>query len=82
MTDGVGGAPSPTDFDLKGALQRMIRDGASDLHLTAGSPPAMRVHGRIESVFVFSLNDAGSIASIQVARNPDKLAHLERRLAV
>ena len=63
--------------------QDLVRHAALEF-ADINEEPAMiiRVHGRIESVFVFSLNDAGSIASIQVARNPDKLAHLERRLAV
>jgi twitching motility protein PilT len=29
-------------------LERAVERGASDLHITAGSPPAIRIHGRIE----------------------------------
>ena len=32
-------------LDLKGALQRMVREGASDLHLKVGRPPTLRLHG-------------------------------------
>ncbi len=32
-------------FNLGDALSRMLELGASDLHLTAGSPPMVRVHG-------------------------------------
>ena len=39
-----GVAPS-TGLDLKAALQRMVRDGASDLHLKVGRPPTLRLHG-------------------------------------
>jgi twitching motility protein PilT len=31
-------------------LQLMVDKGASDLHLTVGSPPVMRLHGRLRSV--------------------------------
>ena len=44
----VAAAPSeaaPAGLDLKGALQRMVREGASDLHLKVGRPPTLRLHG-------------------------------------
>ena len=31
-------------LDLKAALQRMVREGASDLHLKVGRPPTLRLH--------------------------------------
>ncbi len=51
MTMGSGAAPVPvtatgsgTGLDLKAALQRMVREGASDLHLKVGRPPTLRLH--------------------------------------
>ena len=40
-------APSPAaaPFNFKAVLQRLIQDGASDLHLKVGRPPVLRVHG-------------------------------------
>ncbi|HEX5409785.1 MAG TPA: type IV pilus twitching motility protein PilT [Gemmatimonadaceae bacterium] len=40
-------APSPAaaSFNFKAVLQRLIQDGASDLHLKVGRPPVLRVHG-------------------------------------
>ena len=35
------------DFDFAAVLQRMVAERASDVHLTAGFPPAIRVRGRI-----------------------------------
>jgi twitching motility protein PilT len=35
-------------FDFSEVLRRMVEAGASDVHLTAGSPPAIREKGRIE----------------------------------
>jgi twitching motility protein PilT len=42
-----GTAPAPT-FDLKSALQKMVREGASDLHLKVGRPPTLRLHGDLQ----------------------------------
>ena len=33
-----------SSLDLKAALQRMVRKGASDLHLKVGRPPTLRLH--------------------------------------
>jgi hypothetical protein len=45
------------------------------------SEPALvlRVGQRLESVFVLSIEDE-TISAIRVVRNPDKLAHIDRRL--
>lgn len=34
-------------LDLKAALQRMVLEGASDLHLKVGRPPTLRLHGAL-----------------------------------
>ena len=39
-----GTAPA-SGLDLKAALQKMVREGASDLHLKVGRPPTLRLHG-------------------------------------
>jgi RNA polymerase sigma-70 factor (ECF subfamily) len=46
------------------------------------SEPALvvRVGPRLESIFVFSIDDDGTISGIRVVRNPDKLAHIDRQL--
>jgi twitching motility protein PilT len=36
-----------SQFDLAGALRELVELGGSDLHLTAGVPPMMRVHGEL-----------------------------------
>jgi twitching motility protein PilT len=38
---------SQLDFDFSGVLGKMVEFNASDVHLTAGFPPAMRDRGRI-----------------------------------
>ncbi|WP_370325045.1 PilT/PilU family type 4a pilus ATPase [Euzebya sp.] len=35
-------------FDLEAALIELVNRGGSDLHLTVGIPPAIRVHGELE----------------------------------
>lgn len=39
--------PGVDDLDLEAALRRMIELKASDLHVTAGAPPTVRVDGRL-----------------------------------
>lgn len=41
----------------------------------------IRVGGRLESIFVFSI-DGETVSAVRVVRNPDKLAHIDRRLTV
>src|ERR687883_33176 len=36
-----------SSFDFADAIIQVIERGASDLHLTAGSAPLIRVHGRL-----------------------------------
>jgi len=43
-------APPPATFNFKAVLQRLIQDGASDLHLKVGRPPVLRVHGDLFSL--------------------------------
>ena len=38
------------DLDLEGALRRMIELGASDLHITSGAPPTIRLDGQLRSL--------------------------------
>jgi twitching motility protein PilT len=38
------------DFDFAEAMLETMRRGASDLHLTAGSPPMVRVRGRLNAL--------------------------------
>lgn len=49
MVSGVASNAAPATpapgLDLKAALQRMVREGASDLHLKVGRAPTLRLHG-------------------------------------
>jgi twitching motility protein PilT len=40
--------PPPTPLSIDALLERVVEMRASDLHLTTGSQPAVRVHGHIE----------------------------------
>ncbi len=45
VSSAAAGAAPAAGLDLKAALQRMVREGASDLHLKVGRPPTLRLHG-------------------------------------
>ncbi len=38
------------EFDFAAVLTRMVEEGASDVHLTAGAPPVLRLRGKISPV--------------------------------
>ena len=40
-------------FDLDELLRRLVDSGGSDLHLTIGIPPAIRIHGELEQLTDF-----------------------------
>lgn len=44
---GLSKAAEDDDLNLEDALRTMVTAGASDLHLTAGSPPMMRLNGAL-----------------------------------
>lgn len=44
---GLSRASQESDLNLEEALRVMVTAGASDLHLTAGSPPMMRLNGAL-----------------------------------
>jgi len=58
----------------------IIRDVSLQID-EVNSEPALilRVGKRLESIFVFTIED-DAIAAIRVVRNPDKLAHIDRQL--
>ncbi|MDP6944398.1 MAG: type IV pili twitching motility protein PilT, partial [Myxococcota bacterium] len=43
----MSGNAQPTGIDIHRLLQTMVDKGASDLHLTAESPPALRINGSL-----------------------------------
>jgi RNA polymerase sigma-70 factor (ECF subfamily) len=42
---------------------------------------AVRVAGRLDSIYVFGIDAEGLVEHIRVVRNPDKLAYIDRQLA-
>jgi twitching motility protein PilT len=44
------GGPPETRVHVSELLERVLELGASDLHLTAGAKPTVRVHGRLEQL--------------------------------
>jgi twitching motility protein PilT len=40
-------------YSIDDLLERMVTRNASDLHLSVGAPPAMRVHGHMERLTDF-----------------------------
>ncbi|MBP8128596.1 MAG: type IV pilus twitching motility protein PilT [Candidatus Hydrogenedentes bacterium] len=63
---------------IKELLTRMIREGASDLHIVVGAPPMIRVHGGLESMNgVDSLTPEQTQELIYAVMNEDQVAEFE-----
>jgi twitching motility protein PilT len=45
--DGTSAAPVPVSVNLQQLLKAMVEKGASDLHITTGSPPQLRIDGAL-----------------------------------
>src|ERR671933_863147 len=43
----AGGSAPAGAFQLKGVLQQLVQQNASDLHLKVGRPPTLRIHGEL-----------------------------------
>jgi twitching motility protein PilT len=64
-------------------LERMVELGASDLHVTVGSPPAFRVRGQIvraEGFDLFSADDTRSLLYRILSSEQQKQFELKRQL--
>lgn len=47
---GMSQAAQPGDLDINETLRKMVSLGASDLHLTAGAPPTVRLDGQLTAL--------------------------------
>ncbi len=47
---GMAQEAQPGDLDVANALRAMLRTGASDLHLTTGAPPMVRLDGQLAAL--------------------------------
>jgi twitching motility protein PilT len=43
----AGPGPEPLKYNLQQLLRAMVEKGASDMHITAGSPPVLRIDGNV-----------------------------------
>ena len=57
FTFGASGEAEDVGMDMRGLLRLAMNRAASDLHLTAGRPPIVRVNGSLEQVGEMPLSD-------------------------
>ena len=65
-------------MEINPLLERVIRERASDLHLTVGLPPVMRRHGRLQYMASNPVGDAVLLYAMVQGR---LWAEAERRIA-
>jgi len=68
---------SPVECDIQGWIATMLHRGSSDLHLVAGSPPALRTHGRLQWLDEQPMNPAALAAAIRRICPPDATQRLD-----
>src|SRR5687768_8113745 len=76
-------APSAQGINLKTLLEEMIEKNASDLHITAGERPKLRVDGDIESSrfeYVLQPKDTMQVAYSVLTENQKKRFEMEDEL--
>jgi twitching motility protein PilT len=70
-------------LSIDALLERAVELGASDLHITAGSHPAIRVHGHIELLHDFAVLDPDSVRELMyriTTTEQQKKLELQRQL--
>lgn len=72
-------SPAPK-LQIQQLFKVMVDNNASDLHLTIGSPPAMRIHGEIVRVKSQSLTNEDTKRLISQILSDDQKAELEKNL--
>jgi len=66
-------------FDIRELLEKMIKAGASDLHIVVGVPPVIRVHGRLEYMPGYPrLSPEMTQELIYSVMNEDQIAEFEK----
>ena len=83
MTAPAAPAPAPQQVNLRVLLEEMIERGASDLHITAGARPMMRVDGDIvasKSDIVLQPKDTLQLAYSVLTENQKKRFEMEDEL--
>ena len=70
------------DYTILDLLVQLVEHGASDLHLTAGVPPTLRVHGKLVRLDYKPLTpeDVRSLAFSMIREDQRKKYELEREL--
>lgn len=74
VTQGIG------QVQIQQLFKVMVDNGASDLHLTVGSQPAMRIHGEIVRVKVGTLTGEDTKRLVYQILTQEQQSHLEKNL--
>lgn len=64
-------------LDIKDLLIQVVEAGGSDLHVTVGTPPWIRVKGELLALSAPSVNPEASRAMVRAILSPDQMERLE-----
>ncbi len=69
---------APQKFTIEELLRALAANKGSDLHITAGSPPRIRINGALRPLNLPVLSPDASQALVYGILNPDQIAKFER----
>ena len=64
------------EVDMHDLLDLVVAEGASDLHLTEGLPPVLRLHGRLQAIDTEPLRPEDTERLMKVISPPEHMARL------
>ena len=70
--------PSPVPLDIEPLLRALVSSGGSDLHCKTGSPPRVRVDGRLRRLEMRELGAADTEAMVRQVLRPDLVEEFDQ----
>jgi len=67
-------------LSIKELIEALLQRGASDLHITAGSPPKLRIHGKLQNTEYDPLEPDDTKAIIYSILTSEQIAKFEKEL--
>ena len=66
-----------SNYEMDGLLQLAVDEGASDLHITVGSPPMLRIHGELQPLDLPDLTPADTERLVKSITSPENQQQLQ-----
>ncbi len=78
MENKDGKPPAPVTYNIDDLLRSLASNKGSDLHITAGSPPRIRINGALRPLNLPAMSQESAQVMIYSILKPDQIARFER----